>query len=242
MNNNKKAFQIQNLKKQSGNKNTEIVSLNTKSGINKILNNLSNKNIKAISSKEDNMIVDSFKQRLETMDKVSKDFQKEFLYYLGVRGNKMLSANRRPITIRRGNDNELFAVIPRRDVVSNTNTKATKSELGGIMLDWDKTISILNDYGAMTYMMEFLGNTYAGWSRRVMNNLHIYSASDDLFVEWLRKLIPNYTPLYNNSDVSGIITKYLSQEEINEVMENRSLDNANRDDLSVLLAKVYEKL
>lgn len=236
----KKAFKITNLKR-SENKDIEIVSLNTKSGITKILNNLSNKNIKAISSKEDNMIVDSFKQRLETMDKVSKDFQKEFLYYLGVRGNKMLSANRRPITIRRGN-NELFAVIPRRDVQTNTTTKATKSELGGVMLEWDKTMSILNDYGAMTYMMEFLGNTYAGWSKRVMKNLHVYNASDDLFVEWLRKLIPNYTPLYNNSDVSSIITKYLSQEEINEVMENRSLDNANRDDLSVLLAKVYEKL
>lgn len=240
--NKKKSFKIPNIKRKETNK-IDIVNLNTKSGISKVLNTLSNKNIKKISSKEDNKKVEQFKQRLNKMDKVSKEFQKEFLYYLGVRGNKMLSANRRPITIRKNNNDELLAVIPKYDMQpSTTNFKAYRSDLGSIMLQWDKTMQILNEYGVMNHMMEFLGNTYAGWTGRVMNNLHVYNASEDMFIDWLQKLIPQYSPLYNNSSVQEIISKYLSQKEIKDVLGNTKLENANKDDLSILLTMVYKKL
>ena len=241
--NKKKSFKIPNLKRKESNK-VDIVNLNTKVGISKVLNTLSNKNIKKISTKEDNKKVESFKQRLNKIDKVSKEFQKEFLHYLGVRGNKMLSANRKPITIRKNDNGDLLAVIPKYGIQqsNSTNFKAYRSELGTIMLQWDKTMQILNEYGAMTHMQEFLGNTYAGWAGRVMNNLHVYNASDDMFVDWLQKLIPQYSPLYNNSSVQEIISKYVSQKEIKEVLGNTKLENANKDDLSILLTMVYKRL
>lgn len=243
MKNKKKAFQIPNLKRKENNK-VDIVNLSTKDGISKVLNTLSNKNIKKISTKEDNKKVEQFKQRLNKMDKVSKEFQKEFLYYLGVRGNKMLSANRRPITIRKNDSGDLLAVIPKYNIQSSnyTNFKAYRSDLGSIMLQWDKTMQILNEYGVMTHMMEFLGNTYAGWTGRVMNNLHVYNASEDMFVDWLQKLIPQYTPLYNNSSIQEIIKRYLSPTEIKEVLGDTKLENANKDDLSILLTMVYKRL
>lgn len=241
--NKKKTFKIPNIKRKESNK-VDIVNLNTKVGISKVLKTLSNKNIKKISTKEDNKKVESFKQRLNKMNKVSKEFQKEFLHYVGVRGNKMLSANRKPITIRKNDNGDLLAVIPKYGIHPNTSTnfKAYRSELGTIMLQWDKTMQILNEYGAMAHMQEFLGNTYVGWADRVMNNLHVYNASDDMFVDWLQKLIPQYSPLYNNNSVQEIISKYVSQKEIKEVLGNTKLENANKDDLSILLTMVYKRL